>query len=123
MTNEVVLIVEDEFLIGVSVRDWLEGAGFRTIGPVMTAAEALSVIDARGCDVAIVDLKLGDGPAEAVARKLSERGIPFAAFTGYPAEGLPAEYAGAPVVPKPCQAAEVIGTLRTLLDGKGRKGS
>jgi len=118
MANEVVLIIEDEPLIALSLRDWLEAAGFAIAGRVPTIAAALAAIDASNCDAAILDVKLADGPAIPVARKLRERGIPFAAFTGYPAEGLAPEYDGAVVVPKPCQAADIVRAVEKLLASK-----
>jgi DNA-binding response OmpR family regulator len=122
MPSKVVLIVEDEFLIGVSLKDWLEVAGYRTIGPITTTTEAIALIDAPGCDVAIVDLKLADGPADPVARKLAQRGIPFVAFTGYPPEELGPDYARTVVVPKPCDADQILDAIAALL-AQGRQPS
>jgi len=120
MGNEIVLIVEDEFLIACSLCDWLERAGYRVAGVAKTAAEVLAAIDSAEIDVAIVDLKLADGPADAVARTLRDRGIPFAACTGYPPDTLPPEYADAVIVPKPCDAADVVTAVRKLLAARIR---
>lgn len=115
MAKKVILIVEDEFLIAHSLRDWLEAAGYETVGPVTTVAEALSTIETHKLDAAILDVKLADGPAEAVASKLAQSGIPFAAFTGYPSGALGPAYAGIPIVPKPCRADQIVATVEQLL--------
>ena len=65
-------------------------------------------------DCAILDLKLHGQETYDVARTLSERGVPFAFFTGYSVESL-REYASHPILPKPFAEADLKNVLEQLL--------
>src|SRR5689334_8462332 len=68
-----ILVVEDEFLIGLLVADALTAAGFRLIGPLATLAEALDSVRSKSFDAALLDIQLAHGEdvypvAEVLAR-------------------------------------------------------
>jgi CheY-like chemotaxis protein len=82
------LLVEDEFLIGLSIRHQLEQLGYRVTGPVAANDEAIAMIGGEPIDAALLDIRLRDGTSEPVARKLHDAGIPFLFVTGYQSPGL-----------------------------------
>jgi CheY-like chemotaxis protein len=96
-----VLIVEDDFLIAASLSNLLEEHGCIVSGPVFTVKEAVEVMDREAVDGAILDYKVQDGLALAVAERLRQQGIPFVFVTGYQREHLPAELRTAPYLAKP----------------------
>jgi len=55
-----ILVVEDEYLIAVTLQDWLESAGYVVVGPVPSVEKALKMIESE-TDVAgaVVDVNLG----------------------------------------------------------------
>jgi DNA-binding response OmpR family regulator len=67
-----VLIVENEFMIGLDVSLHLASAGYDVVGPVGSVRKALK-LEPR-CDVAVLDVNLGGETSEPVARKLRASG-------------------------------------------------
>ena len=78
-----VLIVDDEYLIAMEVKRWLQRAGAEVVGPVPTVQRALDLIEDDGIDAAVLDLNLG-GRATAfpIADRLSTLGVPHLFATG-----------------------------------------
>jgi CheY-like chemotaxis protein len=54
-----VLVLEDEPLIAVMVRDWLDELGCETVGPAHTVPAALALIEGALLDGAILDMTIG----------------------------------------------------------------
>ena len=97
-----VLIAEDNWLIGESLRDLLVDLGCVVIGPVSGLAEVMSVIGDGGFDAALLDVHLGDANILPAATELASRGIPFIVTTGGGSlVGLPTLLARAPRLNKP----------------------
>jgi DNA-binding response OmpR family regulator len=61
-----VLVVEDEFMIGLDIGQQLAGAGFEVVGPALSVAKALRFVAEPGCDVAVLDVNLGSETSEPV---------------------------------------------------------
>lgn len=66
-----ILVVEDEYLIAVEMKRWLQAAGFEVVGPVPSVTRPLRLIETGGLDAAALDVNLGDGEtAQPVADRL-----------------------------------------------------
>jgi len=115
LQNHNVLIVEDEILIGLELRDVLLDAGARVVGPAMSVAEALRLIDNEKPTAAIVDVNLGSEVALPVAQRLEAAAVPFVLHTGNLANGLPHGWPRVPVVIKPAPSHAVISALIAVL--------
>ncbi len=83
-----VLVVEDSFLIASSLRQILTELGCRVVGPVATVAQAMRLIEERGCDAAILDVNLGAETSLPIAETLEARSTPFFFVTGYSSPAL-----------------------------------
>lgn len=107
-----VLIVEDNFIIGLDTEMILRDLGVISVRLAGNAAAALRAIDARLPDFALIDIDLGDSSGYDVAAALAKRAAPFAFTTGF-AEllSVPPQLAGATVIGKPY----TTDTLRELL--------
>ena len=111
-----ILLVEDEFLIGLEIADALEGAGADVSGPHMTLAAAEQAAREEEADVAILDIDLRGEEVFPAAQQLRERGIPFLFYTGQPErEALRTDFADVTVCIKPCQPAKLVNELSRLL--------
>lgn len=77
-----VLILEDEPIIAIDVENILMDGGMAVAGTLRSCADALIWLESNDADVALMDMHLLDGSCEPVARRLLERGIPFAIFSG-----------------------------------------
>ena len=81
----VVLLVEDDALIALSVASELEAAGHTVLGPAGDACSALKLIEHHRPDIALVDIDLGGGDDGVdVAHHLLRAGVPpvFASAEG-----------------------------------------
>ncbi len=98
-----VLLVEDEALVAMMIQETLAEFGFQIVGPIGTAAEALSSVREHHFDAAVLDINLGDGLVYAVAEILEERGVPFVFVTGYDADSVDSRFGGIPILQKPIE--------------------
>ena len=112
-----VLLVEDEALVAMMMRDILLELGLSVAGPFCTAAEAIAAAAADGVDAAILDVNLGGELIYPVADALAARGVPFVFITGYGAESIEGRFAHIPILQKPIER-EVLQHL-FLAPGNG----
>jgi len=106
-----VLIVEDDVIIALDFEETILGFGVKTIRTAGNVSRALEMIADRAPDFALLDVGLIREKSFAVAERLDELQIPFAFVTGYGADvRLPAAYAHAPRLPKPC-AVEALAAV------------
>ncbi len=102
-TQPRVLLVEDEALVAMMIQETLAEFGFHIVGPVSTAAEALSSVRDNHFDAAVLDINLGDGPVYTVAEMLEQRGVPFVFVTGYDADSVDSRFSAVPILQKPIE--------------------
>jgi CheY-like chemotaxis protein len=117
LSGKSVLIVEDEFLIGLMLIKEIAGAGGSSIGPATSVAEAFKEIDSRAVDAVILDAKLVDGSAADLAACLDARGIPYVVVSGYDKENLPNGLRRAPFVAKPILVPVLLEAIEGLAAG------
>ncbi len=116
-----VLIVDDEALIALALRDAAEELGCTVIGPAHAAATALALIRQGAPDLAVLDINLAGTSSALIARALRALDVPFIYCTGYaePAgqiePGLEAE-----VIAKPSDTAMLAAALRRAAASRGR---
>jgi two-component system, response regulator PdtaR len=74
MSKNRVLIVEDEFIVALNLRQIMADLGFQVVGIAPDASTALKLAENEP-DIALVDLNLRDGPTgPKIGAKLSEKG-------------------------------------------------
>jgi DNA-binding response OmpR family regulator len=85
----IVLVAEDETLVGMALEDALTQAGYTVAGVFGTSSTALEWLEKRRPDAAVLDSNLRDGPCVELVRELKARGVPillYSAFTTVPDE-------------------------------------
>jgi CheY-like chemotaxis protein len=88
-----ILVVEDEYLIAMTLQDALESLGSVVVGPVPSVKKAMETIASDpDIDAAIVDINLGGAMAYPVADALLARKIPFVFTSGYETDVLRTRY-------------------------------
>ncbi len=118
-----VLIVEDEFLIGLLMQRTLLGAGHGVIGPARTAAEAVRLARRERPDLALIDIRLDEG-ADGVeaARTMWERfETPSILVTAYAQDARRAAGIAIGCLHKPFDPPELLDAVRIggrFLDGR-----
>jgi DNA-binding response OmpR family regulator len=110
-----VLVVEDEPIIALDIRQQLANAGFEVLGPATSVANALSFVAEPGCDVAVLDVNLGSETSELIAQKLRASGKPFVVLSGCSTDDLPPSFNGATFLMKPVPMAELVAALRQCI--------
>ncbi len=119
-----VLILEDEALIAMTLEDDLKAAGYAVAGSFATCESALRWLQDARPDLAILDATLRHGTCAAVAAELNRRGIPFVFHSGTrQSRNQIAEQAGAPWVDKPSSARDVAEALAGLPAASRLRGS
>jgi DNA-binding NtrC family response regulator len=110
-----ILVIEDDFLISVSIVDELIEAGATAAG-VNSQPDALDHLTSCHFTAAVVDINLGRGPDYASATNLQKAGIPFIFVTGYDSDKLPHEFKTVPLVTKPHSADALVDALLRAID-------
>ncbi|MEX0772941.1 MAG: response regulator [Balneolales bacterium] len=114
MPDKSILIVEDEFLVGLYIQSTLKDAGFAVTAPAVSVKEALHHIAEEGFDAAVLDINLGEETSEEIAVKLSDLKIPFVFVTGYEHVNLSPQFAGSPLLEKPIEGNQLVDTIHSL---------
>jgi DNA-binding response OmpR family regulator len=120
MPKSRILVLEDEALIAMDVRETLEREGFEVVGPFDRVIPAMVAVTGIPIDGAILDVAIGNEQAYEVAEALSAANIPFVWATAYQRGELPPQYRGRPCLQKPFDTAELTNTLRRVLDDTSR---
>lgn len=115
-----ILIVDDEFLIGMALADALRQHGFEIVGPFATADNAMRAIEATPPDAAFLDVNLGRGRTSyELAATLVDAGLPVTFLTGYNEfEPNDQRLNGANVLGKPVDNESALLEARRMVSGK-----
>lgn len=110
-----VLVAEDEAVIGMTLLPDLEEAGYRVAGPFARCDEAMAWMESSSPDLAILDVILRDGPCTALAQELRRRGVPYLVFSGDDRHAASiTEFNDAPWIEKPGSFETIRAALATI---------
>jgi DNA-binding response OmpR family regulator len=121
-----VLVVEDEFLAGLTTIDFLESIGCEVVGPVARLAHALDLARSEPLDAALLDINLGDDMVWPVAKILQLKKVPLLFLSAFSQLNvLPEPFAGVPSLAKPLEPGRLLCHLHAMWDAPSgsRKGS
>ena len=82
LSGAALLVVEDEPLVALDLRQSLESAGAYVFAATQLS-HALQLAGHPEITAAVLDYRLADGDATPICTLLSERGIPFVFYSGY----------------------------------------
>jgi two-component system, response regulator PdtaR len=120
-----VLVVEDEFVVAITMKDELEEAGYDVVGIAATADRAVELAAAGSPDVILMDIRLkGAGDGVDAACRIYEQGMnPAMIFvTGSTEPETLARIQRdhpAGVVFKPAAFSEIERAIRAALQSRG----
>lgn len=115
LSGRQILVVEDERLIALDLRDILEGWGCSVQGPVGTADAALKLIEGDQPDCAVLDVQLIGETSEPVAAALRAAARPFLIMTAFERDHLTGALHDAPLLSKPLDETRLGQELCALL--------
>ena len=108
-----ILIVEDSFLVVMSIEGFFNELGWTIVGPAARKDAALALAGSETFDAALLDVNLNGELSWDIAAVLQKRGIPFVFSTGYDGSNiLPDFLAGSVVLGKPFREDELASKLR-----------
>jgi DNA-binding response OmpR family regulator len=113
-----ILVVEDETLLALEIAEVLKECGFEVAGLAASVSRSLELFGSKGCDAAVLDVKLGQETSEPVALELVRRGIPFVILSGYARHQFPPVFNAAPALTKPMRPGPLVAALRICLKGQ-----
>lgn len=113
-SETLVLIVEDDPLIGDYIGTCVAEAGYRPVGPARSLTEAKAAIADHALSAALLDIHLGgDDRSFELAEILAALRVPFAFLSAYSSVLTPRKFREAPHLMKPFS----VDTLTALLHG------
>jgi DNA-binding response OmpR family regulator len=111
-----VLVVEDDFLIGLELCAVLADAGAEVIGPMQTVQTALARAGDQRLSAAILDIRLGKETVEPVAQCLAGQHVPFLFYTGQSrTDPVRALWPDCKIVAKPALPTSLVRAVAALL--------
>ena len=95
------LLVEDEALVGMMMKDSLTELGFSVIGPFSRIADAMQAAREETFQAAILDINVKGEMIYDLADAIAARDIPLIFVTGYGSEAIEERFKTVPVLQKP----------------------
>lgn len=118
-----VLVVEDEPVVALMLREELRRAGAEVVGPAASLPAALRLVEAVAADgglsAAVLDIDLHGAPVTPLADRLAALGVPFVFATGHSSGHAAGLHAAALVLEKPFRPCELVAALETLAPAPG----
>ncbi len=110
------MIVEDEVLVAMALRDELTDAGYHVLDLTDRHVEAMEVAKSCRPDLALVNIQLA-GRADGIelAEKLKGLGIPVLLISGQVSRASSAQTVAIASLPKPYRAADMVLAVTYLL--------
>lgn len=109
------IVVEDEALISMLLKDILEELGCRVIGTAARIGAGLELLEKERPDFVLLDVNLQGQTSYPIADILIERKIPFVFMTGYDVIDCGGKYKECPLVHKPVGLKELEELLLKLV--------
>lgn len=119
LQNVRVLLVEDDPIIALDLRETLEAAGATIIGTAHDVASATALMQHKLFDVAVLDHLIMGGDSLSVADELCRRGLRFLFHTSHRGM-LPQKFPNIPVIDKPSRSGELVAAVTALLKASAR---
>ena len=117
-----ILVLEDQVIVALSMRDMLLDVGATVVGPALTLADGHELARDAAIDCAVLDLWIHGERSYAIGEALRRRNIPFA-MTGVVDSGTePPGFAAIPRLLKPFAADDLTGALLAALRQPGLMG-
>ncbi len=115
LRNKRVLLVEDEPILLLQLRDSLDELGLVIVAAEPKIPSALNAARVEQIDLALLDINVDGQSVRPVAEALAGRLVPFAFVTGYNDHPLAREFGDRPCLHKPYSFEQLIGTLSGML--------
>ncbi len=114
--GKTLMIVEDEALVAMALRDELQDAGYHVLDLTDRRAEALEVAKAEKPDLALVNIRLaGRDDGIELSEHLKSLGIPVLLISGQVSRASSAKTVAIASLPKPYNPTDMVLAVACLL--------
>lgn len=114
--HPVILVAENEAIIGHDLRDTVEEAGYIVEGPHHDVSSAMQAVEAKRPDLAILDIELDDGVVYPLAERLMREDVPVIFHSGQvPLEEMTARFPQVRALKKPCPPKAMLDNVADAL--------
>lgn len=103
-----ILVLEDEFLIAIAIKEYLDDAGANTVETTTTLARARELLE-TSFDAAVLDVRLPDGTSYTLAQHLLEKGIGVCFHSGHAENDEMEAFPNAIFCAKPSTPEDLVG--------------
>src|SRR5262245_59254999 len=100
-THRTVLVIEDQAIVACDLQSFLDGTGYRVVGPVGSPDEALSKIASGKLDGAVVDVKLVGDASSHISDALKAAKVPHIFINGWAIGPIPEQCLEQPLLNNP----------------------
>ena len=107
----IVLVVEDEPLIGLEIVEALSAFGAHGLS-ACGVADAIKAVDLHRIAAAVLDINLGGDDCSVLCTHLSQRQIPFVFYTGYAT--APDGWGYVPIITKPAHPTQIVDAVERI---------
>ena len=112
-----VLVVEDEFIIGMDLAETVRDLGYLVDGPHFGKKTAFAAIGSEMPDFAILDVFIEDGEVYPLADALTDAGVPIIFHSGHvPPKEVKQRYPTAQAAEKPCPPNQLITMIQGAVE-------
>lgn len=112
-----VLLVEDEPLVALMMKELLTGLGCSVLGPLSATSAALATARHETIEFAILDINLNGELVYPVADVLDWRGVPFIFVTGYDVDSIEERFKQVTVLQKPITKESLQKVFASQMNG------
>jgi DNA-binding response OmpR family regulator len=112
LSGRLVLLVEDEPIILLDIKQHLEDAGASVL-VARRLQEALRLAEQQGLSAGLLDYRLGNDDSSPVCRRLNERKIPFVVYSGY--DNVDEACRSGEIMTKPADTRALVEAVARLL--------
>tara|TARA_B100000678_G_scaffold258258_1_gene237703 strand:+ start:434 stop:847 length:414 start_codon:yes stop_codon:yes gene_type:complete len=117
MEQPVILIAEDEPIVGLDLSDTIAEAGYEVEGPYDDLHSAMLAFQKRRPDLAILDIRLHDTVVYPFAEKLIAEDVPVIFHSGHlPLDEVSDRFPDALALAKPCPPGDIITHVQLTLN-------
>ena len=117
MEQPVILIAEDEPIVGLDLSDTIAEAGYEVEGPYDDLHSAMLAFQKRRPDLAILDIRLHDTVVYPFAEKLIAEDVPVIFHSGHlPLDEVADRFPDALALAKPCPPGDIITHVQLTLN-------
>ena len=117
LTGRKILVVEDQFMAALEMKDMIQERGGTVVGPVARLEQALRLARSEELDAGLLDYALDHTTSEPIADELISQAVPVIFITGYAAGSLPDRFVSTPRLDKPVSRQALERALRSVLPG------